>query len=94
MAWTDSLYSSGLRSSDETGNSGRSCHEAPEPSFAQNSSKLFFQRAGSNPTSRARMWTMDRIEAIRTNQSPPRGNYINHIAAEALARNVRSNGYR
>ena len=58
MAWTDSLYSSGLRSSDETGNSGRSCHEAPEPSFAQNSSKLFFQRAGSNPTSRARMWTM------------------------------------
>jgi hypothetical protein len=36
----------------------------------------------------------DRIAAIRTNQSPPRGNYINHIAAAALARNVRCNGYR
>src|SRR5208282_3125885 len=34
----------------------------------------------------------DRIEAIRTNPSPPRNNYINHIAAAALARNVRSNG--
>jgi hypothetical protein len=32
----------------------------------------------------------DRIAAIRTNQALPRGNYINHIAAEALARSVRS----
>ena len=30
----------------------------------------------------------DRIVAIRTNQTPPQGNYINHIAETALARNV------
>ncbi len=36
----------------------------------------------------------DRIAAIRTNQSPPRGSYINHLVAAALARNVRFNGHR
>ena len=36
------------------------------------------------------MWTMDRIAAIQTNQSLPRGNYINYIAPAALARIVRS----
>jgi len=35
----------------------------------------------------------DRIAAIQTNRSPPRRNYINHLLAEALARNVRSNRY-
>jgi len=32
----------------------------------------------------------DRIAAIRTNRSFRRGNYINHMAAAALVRNVRS----
>jgi hypothetical protein len=32
----------------------------------------------------------DRIAAIRTNESPPRRNCINHITAAALAENVRS----
>jgi hypothetical protein len=60
-----------FRSSDESGNSGRSCQEALEPSFAQNSSKLFFQ-GRLYPEVPCPHVDKDRIEAIRTNQPPPR----------------------
>jgi len=56
------------------GNSGRSCHEAPEPSFAQNSSKLFFQRQAL-PRRFCPHADNDRIAAIRTSYSLQRRNY-------------------
>ena len=89
MAWTHSRYSSGSRSSDESGQ---------QRSLLPRGARTFV-RVGLLEVvlPKGRLYTEDpcphadndRIAAIQMNQSPPQGNYINHIAPAVLVRNVR-----
>jgi len=68
---------------------GRSCRTGAPIHVAYCSSKLFLQNTGATQISCPHA-DNDRIAAIRTNESSPRCNCINHITAAALAEKVRS----
>src|SRR5208282_634021 len=94
MAWTHSRYSSGSRSSDESGQQRSLLPRGARTFVRVGLLEVVLPKGRLYTEVRCPHADNDRIAAIRTNQSPPRGSYINHLVAAALARNVHFNGHR
>src|SRR5208337_2432136 len=84
MAWTHSRYSSGSRSSDESGQQRSLLPRGARIFVRVGLLEVVLPKGRLYPEVRCPHADNDRIAAIRTNQSPPRGNYINHIASTSI----------
>ena len=85
MAWTHSCYSPESRSSDESGQQRAFVPRAVRTLGRVIRLEVVPPKGRPYPEVSCPQADNDRIAASQTNQSHPRGNYINHIAAAALA---------
>src|SRR5271157_5833536 len=90
MAWTHSRYSSGSRSSDESGQQRALLPRGTRTFVRVGLLEVVLPKAGSTPRSPARMRTMTALRQFGRTSLHHENNYINHIAAAAMARYVRS----